>query len=155
MFQWFPFSFITFNVFLFVDKPGPPQPPFDISEIDADACTLAWHIPLEDGGSNITNYVVEKCDVSRGDWVTALASVTKTSCRIGKLIPGEEYMFRVRAENRFGISEPLNSDKMIAKFPFGMSDFHSNISLFFFFPFLIRKHVRFISILVFLSRCTQ
>jgi len=129
-------------VFLFVDKPGPPQPPFDISEIDADACTLSWHIPLEDGGSNITNYVVEKCDVSRGDWVTALASVTKTSCRIGKLIPGEEYMFRVRAENRFGISEPLNSDKMIARFPFGMSDFHSNISLsFFFFPLLIRKHV--------------
>ncbi|NXC80040.1 TITIN protein, partial [Cercotrichas coryphoeus] len=101
-----------------LDKPGPPQPPFDISEIDADACTLSWHIPLEDGGSNITNYVVEKCDVSRGDWVTALSSVTKTSCRIGKLIPGEEYMFRVRAENRFGISEPLASGKMIARYPF-------------------------------------
>lgn len=102
------------------DAPGPPQPPFDISDIDADACSLSWHIPLEDGGSNITNYIVEKCDVSRGDWVTALASVTKTSCRIGKLVPGQEYVFRVRAENRFGISEPLTSPKMLAKFPFGM-----------------------------------
>lgn len=108
------------SLWVHTDAPGPPQPPFDISDIDADACTLAWHIPLEDGGSNITNYVVEKCDVSRGDWITALASVTKTSCRVGKLIPGQEYIFRVRAENRFGISEPLTSPKMMAKFPFGM-----------------------------------
>lgn len=103
----------------FADIPGPPQPPFDISEIDVDACSLNWHIPFEDGGSNITNYVVEKCDLSRGDWVTAIASVTKTNCRIGKLISGNEYMLRVRAENRFGVSEPLTSAKMIAKYQFG------------------------------------
>lgn len=76
-------------------------------------------MPLEDGGSNITNYVVEKCDVSRGDWITAVTSVTKTSCRVGKLIPGAEYIFRVRAENRFGVSEPITSDRMVAKFQFG------------------------------------
>lgn len=113
------FLYISF-LLVYADAPGPPQPPFDITDIDADACSLSWHIPLEDGGSNITNYIVEKCDVSRGDWVTALASVTKTSCRVGKLIPGQEYIFRVRAENRFGISEPLPSPKMLAKFPFGM-----------------------------------
>lgn len=109
-------------MYLSIDIPGPPQPPFEISDIDADACSLSWHIPLEDGGSPITNYVVEKCDVSRGDWITVVASVTKTNCRLGKLTPGQEYMFRVRAENRFGISEPLQSDKMVARFQFGMSD---------------------------------
>lgn len=93
-----------------------------ISDIDSDACSLSWNKPLEDGGSNITNYVVEKCDVSRGDWVTAV-SVSKTSCRLGKLIPGKEYMFRIRAENRFGVSDPVQSDRMVAKFPFGRSDF--------------------------------
>lgn len=118
---------------LCADAPGPPQPPFDITDLDADACTLAWHMPLEDGGSNITNYVIEKCDVSRGDWVTAVASVTKTSCRIGKLIPGQEYMFRARAENRFGISEPLTSDKIVARFPFGMSASNNGICLFLLF----------------------
>lgn len=102
------------------DIPGPPEPPFEISEIDSDACTLSWHLPLEDGGSNITNYVVEKCDVSRGDWITAVTSVTKTCCRVGKLVPGQEYIFRVRAENRFGVSEPIISDRAVAKFPFGM-----------------------------------
>lgn len=60
--------------------------------------------------------------MSRGDWVTAV-SVSKTSCRLGKLIPGKEYMFRIRAENRFGVSDPVQSDRMVAKFPFGRSDF--------------------------------
>lgn len=92
--------------------------------MDIDACTLAWNSPTEDGGSNITNYIVEKCDVSRGDWVTA-ASCTKTSCRVGKLTHGAEYGFRVRAENRFGISEPIYAEKMIARHPFGKDHAHT------------------------------
>lgn len=101
------------------DKPGPPDAPLEIVELDIDACTLQWNQPSEDGGSNITNYVIEKCDVSRGDWVIASASCTTTSYRVGKLTPGMEYGFRVRAENRFGISEPIYSEKMIARYPFG------------------------------------
>lgn len=89
-----------------------------ISDIDSDACSLSWNKPLEDGGSKITHYIVEKCDVSRGDWVMAVSS-PKTSCRLGKLIPGKEYVLRVRAENRYGVSDPTQSDRMVAKFPFG------------------------------------
>lgn len=113
-------SSITFShIYVsYSDIPGPPEPPFEVSDIDADACTLAWNAPLEDGGSKITNYVVEKCDLSRGDWVTADSGVNKTGCRLGKLIPGREYVFRARAENRFGVSDPLTSDRVIAKFPF-------------------------------------
>lgn len=103
------------------DIPGPPEGPVEISDIDSDACSLSWNKPLEDGGSNITNYVVEKCDVSRGDWVTAVSTCPKTNCRLGKLIPGKEYVFRIRAENRFGVSDPVQSDRMVAKFPFGRS----------------------------------
>lgn len=102
-----------------VDIPGPPGGPVGITDIDSDACSLSWTQPLEDGGSKITNYVVEKCDVSRGDWVNAVSSCQKTSCRLGKLIPGKEYVFRIRAENRYGVSDPIQSDRMIAKFPFG------------------------------------
>ncbi|KAG7276484.1 hypothetical protein CRUP_033922, partial [Coryphaenoides rupestris] len=102
--------------------PGAPEGPVEISDIDSDACSLSWNKPLEDGGSNITNYVVEKCDVTRGDWVTAVSSCGKTGCRLGKLIPGREYAFRIRAENRFGISDPIQSDRMVAKFPFQVPD---------------------------------
>ena len=108
------------------DIPGPPEGPVEISDIDSDACTLAWNKPLEDGGSPITGYVVEKSDLSRGDWVSAVSS-TKTGCRLGKLIPGKEYLFRIRAENRFGISDPIQSERMVAKFPFGW--FQTIISL--------------------------
>lgn len=65
---------------------------------------------------------MEKCDVSQGDWITVSASCTKTSFRMTKLTPGKEYGFRVRAENRFGISEPIYSEKMIARYPFGESE---------------------------------
>lgn len=91
----------------------------EVTEQDIDACTLLWNSPQEDGGSNITNYIIEKCDISQGDWVTVSSSCTKTSFRMTKLIPGKEYGFRVRAENRFGISEPIYSDRIIARYPFG------------------------------------
>lgn len=107
------------------DIPGPPEGPLEILEIDTDSCSLGWNQPQEDGGSSITNYVVEKCDVSRGDWVPAAASCTTTSCRVGKLTRGHEYGFRVRAENRFGVGEPIYSVKMIARHPFGEIPFTS------------------------------
>ena len=84
-----------------------------------DACTLLWNPPQEDGGSNITNYIIEKCDVSQGDWLTASIACTKCSFRVVKLTPGKEYAFRVRAENRLGISQPIYSEKTIARYPFG------------------------------------
>lgn len=119
IFEILQFSCLKLTILCVSDIPGPPEGPVEISDIDSDACSLSWNKPLEDGGSNITNYVVEKCDVSRGDWVTAVSSVSKTSCRLGKLIPGKEYVFRIRAENRFGVSDPIQSERMVARFPFG------------------------------------
>lgn len=110
------------------DIPGPPEAPLEITELDIDACTLLWNSPQEDGGSNITNYIVEKCDISQGDWVTVSPSCTKTSFRMTKLTPGKEYCFRVRAENRLGISEPIYSEKMIARYPFG--ELRTNLYIF-------------------------
>lgn len=45
-----------------VDRPSPPLGPFDAYDITPDTCTLSWKQPLDDGGSPITNYVVEKTD---------------------------------------------------------------------------------------------
>lgn len=111
----------VFVLFGPADIPGPPEAPLEITEQDIDACTLLWNPPQEDGGTNITNYIVEKCDVSQGDWIIVSSSCTKTSFRMTKLTTGKEYSFRVRAENRFGISEPIYSEKMIARYPFGES----------------------------------
>jgi len=48
------------------DKPLPPQGPLDVSDITPETCSLSWRPPLDDGGSPVTNYVVEKLDPFTG-----------------------------------------------------------------------------------------
>lgn len=48
------------------DKPMPPQGPLEVSDITPETCCLTWKPPLDDGGSPITNYVVEKLETSTG-----------------------------------------------------------------------------------------
>lgn len=54
----------------FLDKPGPVQEPIQISGITAEKCKLSWSQPLQDGGSTITNYIVEKRETSRLLWTS-------------------------------------------------------------------------------------
>jgi Fibronectin type III domain. len=37
-----------------------------VSDITPETCSLSWRPPLDDGGSPITNYVVEKLDPFTG-----------------------------------------------------------------------------------------
>lgn len=107
---------------LVVDKPGKPQGPLDVSDITPDNCSLAWRPPLDDGGSPITNYIVEKYEPS-GIWVKASSFVRNTHYDVMGLEPNKRYSFRIRAENQYGISEPLELDEPItAKYPFTVPD---------------------------------
>lgn len=56
------FLFHYYVYALLVDKPSPPQGPLDISDITPETCTLSWKAPFDDGGSPVTNYIVEKLD---------------------------------------------------------------------------------------------
>lgn len=76
---------------------------------------ISWNPPLDDGGSAITNYIVEKRDTNREIWMTVTSSTTKTTCKVPKLIEGREYIIRIYAENMYGISEPLLSEEVKAK----------------------------------------
>ncbi|KAF0299363.1 Twitchin [Amphibalanus amphitrite] len=106
-----------------VDKPTAPQGPLDISDITPENCSLSWRPPADDGGSPITNYVVEKLDVSSDIWMKACSFVRGCSYEVMGLEPNHKYLFRVRAENQYGLSEPLDSDEPItAKFPFTVPD---------------------------------
>lgn len=51
---------------LVVDKPSPPVGPLDVSDITPETCTISWKPPLDDGGSPITNYIIEKLDPFTG-----------------------------------------------------------------------------------------
>ena len=49
------------------DRPDPPRWP-QTSQIGTDSLVLEWQVPNWDGGSAITNYVVEKQELPMTSW---------------------------------------------------------------------------------------
>lgn len=95
--------------------------PVIFDEVHKDHMIVSWKPPLDDGGSEITNYIVEKKDAHRDLWMPVTSAMVKTTCKIPKLLEGREYQIRIYAENLYGISDPLISDEMKAKDRFSMS----------------------------------
>lgn len=105
-----------------VDRPTPPQGPLDVNDVTPDTCTLSWKSPLDDGGSPITNYVVERQDAS-GMWIKVSSFVRTTHYEVMGLEANRKYYFRVRAENQYGLSEPLAREEPVtACYPFTVPD---------------------------------
>ena len=41
-----------------LDRPGVPEGPLDPTNIRSDGCTLSWNPPQDDGGADISHYLV-------------------------------------------------------------------------------------------------
>lgn len=93
-----------------------------ISKVFADHVKLRWEPPLADGGSEITNYIIEKRETSRANWALVTSNIHGhiTDCSVEKLIEGHEYQFRVSAENQYGVGDTLTTDAVMVKNPYGM-----------------------------------
>ncbi|KAJ7999339.1 hypothetical protein DPEC_G00193360 [Dallia pectoralis] len=99
-------SFVNIVV---LDRPSAPVGPVEISDVTEDSLSLTWLPPHYDGGSPVTNYIVLKRETSSADWTAVSSYIVKCSTKIMKLKTGLEYQFRIRAENRYGISECVDS----------------------------------------------
>uniref|UniRef100_A0A8C6LA80 Titin n=1 Tax=Nothobranchius furzeri TaxID=105023 RepID=A0A8C6LA80_NOTFU len=87
----------------------PPGSPHieDVSNVAHDGMTITWSAPETDGGSKITNYIVEKKDRAGIKWTRCnRQKVTDLSYRVVGLTTDHEYEFRVTAENIVGVGEP-------------------------------------------------
>lgn len=82
---------------------------------------LRWEPPLADGGSEITNYIIEKRETSRANWALVTSNIHGhiTDCSVEKLIEGHEYQFRVSAENQYGVGDAIMTEPVTVKNPYG------------------------------------
>uniref|UniRef100_A0A8C1H1W1 Titin n=1 Tax=Cyprinus carpio TaxID=7962 RepID=A0A8C1H1W1_CYPCA len=73
-----------------LDRPGPPTGPLRVTGVMSDKCHLSWSEPLQNGGANISHYILEKRET------------------IENLKENAEYNFRVCAINSEGVGEPAD-----------------------------------------------
>lgn len=73
-------------------------------------------MPERDGGSAITNYVVEKRDVRRKGWQAVDTTIKELKYTVTPLNEGSLYVFRVAAENAVGVGPFCElEDSVLAK----------------------------------------
>ena len=86
---------------------------------------LSWSAPASNGGSALTDYIIEYSTDSGSNWLTFTDSVsTSTSTNVTGLSNGTGYVFRVSAKNVVGPGSPsLTSNEAIpiAPFAFGLA----------------------------------
>jgi len=98
-----------------IDVPEPPAK-FDVIAKTDSSITLQWEMPRHDGGSPLTEYLLEMRDKKgkTSEWVQVqiLPSIT-TSYRVTKLNENLYYNFRIKAANSVGYSEPKSLEKAV------------------------------------------
>lgn len=103
-------------------KPSTPKGPLEVSDVNKHGCKLKWQKPDDDGGAPIDYYLIEKLDPLTGQWIPCGRS-NEPEATVTGLQEGKSYKFRVKAVNKEGDSEPLETEgTIIAKNPFDEPD---------------------------------
>ena len=75
---------------------------------------LRWQPSESDGGSKITEYVVERREVGKKSWKKVGSSSSKnTYLEIRGLKKNCSFNFRISAKNNIGLSQPLVLDETV------------------------------------------
>nr|XP_033481316.1 myosin-binding protein C, cardiac-type isoform X2 [Epinephelus lanceolatus] len=92
-----------------VDLPGPPKD-LKIMDVWGFNVALEWKPPKDNGNCEITGYTIQKADKKTMEWFTVYELYRRTNCVVSDLIMGNEYVFRVFANNLVGLSmDPCNT----------------------------------------------
>jgi len=107
-----------------------PQGPLKVEEVRANHVKVKWDKPEDNGGSEITGYVLEKMDLDTGRWIPAgEVSPNEKTFTFSGLTPKKKYKFRVKAVNKEGESEPLEVEEaIVAKNPYGKNTLQRNFN---------------------------
>nr|XP_040060954.1 immunoglobulin-like and fibronectin type III domain-containing protein 1 isoform X2 [Gasterosteus aculeatus aculeatus] len=93
-----------------LDRPGPPEGPVETVETTSSLIEIKWSPPKDDGGSAVTNYIIERQQAGQALW-TKLGDVSadKTSIRDRNVTHGKKYSYRICAQNPEGLSDALET----------------------------------------------
>lgn len=96
------------------DKPTSPLGPPEVTESSASCIRFKWRPPKDDGGSPVTNYIIERRQVGRNTWkkigeIPGVPSFSDTDVDHGR-----KYFYRVQAVTAEGTSEAMETDEMQA-----------------------------------------
>lgn len=72
---------ITLNV---LDCPGQCEAPIEISDITSSTCKLSWRPPINNGGSDVMHYIIEKRETSRLMWTVVASNIKQVSHKVKK-----------------------------------------------------------------------
>lgn len=98
----------TFTKLVAEERPSPPQAPLEVTGMTATSFTLNWQPSSSDGGSPITEYVVEIKESSEKEFKKYGSTKGQdTYLGINYLIKDHGYNFKIYAKNAIGVSEPF------------------------------------------------
>ena len=104
-----------------------PGIPYDLhaSRIGTDYLTLKWSPPVDDGGSKITSYLLEKVDGICGEWIIVdEVKSFNTMYKVTGCSEDFEYFYAVSAKNCAGSGMRCQTETAIkAKKPEGYTCF--------------------------------
>ena len=94
------------NLYCLLVAAGPPSSP-NVDKITKNSVALSWAKPNNDGGSKLSGYIVEKKKKGEEDWMEcASVPASQQAATVTGLPEGQEFQFRIRAENALGPGEP-------------------------------------------------
>src|SRR3989442_954960 len=111
-------------------KPGTdtavPLPPTGLATpfVSSSQISISWHAPLNDGGSPITGYKIERSTDNGTTWNIVVANTASTTAWYSNyhLLASTTYTYRVSAINAIGTSSPSSIIFGTTSKPFPVSD---------------------------------
>ncbi|XP_015228941.1 PREDICTED: immunoglobulin-like and fibronectin type III domain-containing protein 1 isoform X1 [Cyprinodon variegatus] len=97
-----------------LDKPSAPMGPAEVTESSASCIEFKWRPPKDDGGSPVTNYILERQQVGRNTWKKIGEIPGVPIYRDTDVDRGRKYCYRIWAVTSEGISEVMETDEMQA-----------------------------------------